>query len=133
RSSSTINTDIDLDDGPGAGVDSVPAARCPPAACAAPEDGSDCCDCCDCCDPADDDFKAASPGAGAGESHVGSDVTSQGLADRQSHAESLGSVSFIIVHLVKLVEEERNVGLRNSDAGVADADDRRVHGIVVRG
>src|SRR5439155_11317478 len=71
------------------------------------------------------DFEAASVGAGTGEANLAADVSSKGLANGQAHPESFAPVSLIIVHLIKLVEEKRNVLGRDSDPRIADAHDDR--------
>src|SRR4051812_17502121 len=69
----------------------------------------------------DDDFEAAPVSARPRKPNVGSDVTSERLADREPHSESFATVSLIIVHLVELVEQVLDVRFRYSDPGVRNA------------
>src|SRR5687767_15860757 len=64
----------------------------------------------------DGDFEATSVRSGVGKSDVASDVTRQRSTDGKAHPESFAPVSFIIVHLVELVEEVRHVLRRHSNA-----------------
>jgi hypothetical protein len=69
-----------------------------------------------------DDGEAASVAPGSLELDVSANVPRQRSTDGQAHAESLASVSLIIVHLVELVEEVWDVLRGNPHAGVAHLD-----------
>src|SRR5262249_15411743 len=66
-------------------------------------------------------LEAAPRWSGLGKADGPAEVACELLADGQTHSESLAAVSFMIVHLVKLVEQERDVFRWDADASVADA------------
>src|SRR5687767_8408764 len=68
------------------------------------------------------ELKTASAGAGICEAHVAAELPREAPADGKPHSETLAAVSLIVVHLVKLVEQKRNVLVRDPDARVGNAD-----------
>src|SRR4029079_634171 len=67
-------------------------------------------------------FEAASVRPGAGELDVAAELAREALADGKTHSESLGPVALMVVHLVELVEQIRNVFARDPPTRVGHGD-----------